>query len=299
MKHIFLSYSRVDSAVVQELYRKLKQQGFQLWFDEESLLPGQVWENEIEGAIFSAGLVLVLLSSKSVNRMGYAQKEIRTALEVMERMPEGRPYLVPIRLDDCAIPKQLSHIHCGMLTNERDFEKLAKTLYEYVGIPSTPVKLPINYRQFDPTYRKDPLLIIPGFSISGVRIGASPADVSRQFGKSDKESRWDDCWFLNYYRHGLSFRFANDKDIVTTIFAYHEGVDGYTGFHGQTPEGISTDSTRREVEAIFGRPSRDGGNGRINYWVGYDSIGIGFTYNSLDTKDLNAKVRNLLVKNAG
>lgn len=297
MKHIFLSYSRSDSAVAKDIYRKLKQRGFQVWFDEESLLPGQVWESEIEESIFSAGLVLVLLSKNSVSQMGYAQKEIRTALDVMDRMPEGRPYLVPMRLDNCVIPRQLSHIHCGMLVNDSDFEKLSKALYEYIGIPSIPTELSINYRQFDPKYQNVPHQIIPGYSISGIRIGASPADVVAQFGKPDDESRFDDCWFMSYYKRGLSFRIENDT--VKVIFAYHEGADKFNGFHGQTPEGISTNSTRREIEAIFGRPSKDGGDGVINYWVHYSSIGIGFGYNTKDTKDLSAQVHHLLISAAG
>src|SRR6266498_2229337 len=248
MNYIFLSYSRADATAARNLYQKLKKRGFQIWFDEESLLPGQVWEREIEEAIYSAGLVIVLLSTNSVNRAGYAQKEIKTALDVMERMPEGKPYLVPIRLDDCTIPRQLSHIHCGWLVDDRDIEKLSKMLYEYAGIPLTPPELPVNYRQFDPKSHRDPLLIIPGYSIAGAIIGTSLEEVIAQVGEPDDESRYENYWYSIYHDLGLSFRF--DRDIVTTIFAYHEDTDKYKGFLGKTPEGISTNSTRREVEAI-------------------------------------------------
>ena len=47
----FLSYSKKDVDRVKTLYQQLTAEGFSIWWDEESLLPGQNWEYEIENAI--------------------------------------------------------------------------------------------------------------------------------------------------------------------------------------------------------------------------------------------------------
>jgi hypothetical protein len=47
---IFLCHASEDKAQVREVYRRLAAiQGFEPWLDEENLLPGQIWENEIPG----------------------------------------------------------------------------------------------------------------------------------------------------------------------------------------------------------------------------------------------------------
>jgi hypothetical protein len=66
---VFLSYSRQDRERVRELYADLKRHGFQIWFDEENLLPGQIWATEIKKAIREASLVLVVFrAGRSLGR---------------------------------------------------------------------------------------------------------------------------------------------------------------------------------------------------------------------------------------
>lgn len=292
MSIIFLSYSRADLSSVRELYNKLRHKGFQVWFDEENILPGQLWEIEIKKAIENATLVIALLSENSVSRTGYVQKEIRTALEFMERMPEGKPYLIPLRLDNCQIPSQLSHIHCGQLISDQDFEKLIKALYGYMGTPLSPAVIPTNYARYQHQFATDHSLIIPGYGASMIRVGATSQEVRLTLGEPQKEAVFDDYYYLNYYSRGVSVRADKGKDLVTTVFLYREGVDSFRGYVGSTPEGISPSSSRRDVEGVFGRPSVVGGKGTINYWVLYKQ-GIGITYNTLDPEDLNAAIRHI------
>jgi Domain of unknown function (DUF4268)/TIR domain len=79
MKHIFLSYSREDSAMMRRVRDVLRDEGFVVWTDE-SLTPGTAsWKLAIEQAIEAAGALLVLLSPTAKrsewvnNELGYAR----------------------------------------------------------------------------------------------------------------------------------------------------------------------------------------------------------------------------------
>jgi len=98
---IFLSYAHEDIKMAKKIYQDLKRFGLDIWFDNESLLPGQDWENEIEKAIETSKYFLVLLSSKGMSERGYVHKEIRLALNIFDRCPEDDIFMIPIRLDDC------------------------------------------------------------------------------------------------------------------------------------------------------------------------------------------------------
>jgi hypothetical protein len=284
----------MDQERVRELYDRLKQAGHQVWLDEENLLPGQIWEIEIKKAIQAARLVIILLSTQSVTRQGFAQKELRTALEFMDRIPEGRPYLVPLKLDDCPIPGQLEHIHAGTLYDERDFQKLLKTINQYVGPPEIAPQVPANYVRYASELAATPSLIIPGYGAASIKIGDSKAQVSDKLGNPTSTMIFDAGTYLSYA--GLGIDVLCKEESVKTIFMYAEGKEAHRAYHGSTPEGVSVNSTRREIEDAYGRPNVTGGNGVINFWVGYEHLGLSVTYDTLDVSDLNARVRHLSVQ---
>lgn len=105
---IFLCHAKEDKLIIRELYRQLIAEGWlDVWFDEEKLLPGQEWDIEIEKAVEKADVVVVCLSNKSVDKEGYVQKEIRFVLNIADEKPEGTIFIVPLRLDDCTVPRRL------------------------------------------------------------------------------------------------------------------------------------------------------------------------------------------------
>jgi CheY-like chemotaxis protein len=107
---VFLSYSRQNAQPARQLYSTLKTKGVDVWFDRESLIPGREWEPAIKRALLDCDTVLLLLSLQSVDRRGFFQKEMRLALDVMQTVPAGHIYLLPIRLDDCSVPDSLAAI---------------------------------------------------------------------------------------------------------------------------------------------------------------------------------------------
>jgi len=110
--HVFLCHASQDKPIVRELYRQLYSEGWiDPWLDEEKLLPGQDWNLEIEKGLDAADAVIVCLSGQSVSKEGYVQRELRTVLDIALEKPEGTIFIIPLRLDDCELPRRLRELH--------------------------------------------------------------------------------------------------------------------------------------------------------------------------------------------
>ena len=125
---VFLCHARPDKPKVRDLYRYLRGLELEVWFDEESLLPGQDWKSETEKAIRESDLVLVCLSSRSVDKVGYVQKEIRYALDYADEQPEDAAYIVPVKLEECEVPTRLARWHYVNLWETAGHDRLAQAL---------------------------------------------------------------------------------------------------------------------------------------------------------------------------
>jgi formylglycine-generating enzyme required for sulfatase activity len=108
---VFLCHASQDKPTVWKLHRYLKQHGIKPWLDREDLLPGEDWEVEIPRALFASDVILVCLSKNSVNKEGFVQKEITFALDKAQEKPEGTIFIIPIKLEECEIPKRLNRYH--------------------------------------------------------------------------------------------------------------------------------------------------------------------------------------------
>lgn len=108
---VFLSYGRVDEEYARRLNQDLRNSGFDTWFDRERLLPGQDWEVEIRKAIKKSRFFIALLSSRSVNRRGFMQRELAQACSILGEFPESAIFLIPARLDDCSLPTTIERLH--------------------------------------------------------------------------------------------------------------------------------------------------------------------------------------------
>jgi WD40 repeat protein len=121
---VFISYAREDIDVVRLLYDSLTAAGCEAWVDFNNLLPGQNWKSEIKSEIKSCDFFVLCLSKHSSSKRGFVQKEIKEALEILELMPDGRIFLIPIRLDECNVPESLSDHHYVDLFAEDGLTKL-------------------------------------------------------------------------------------------------------------------------------------------------------------------------------
>lgn len=129
MARIFLCHASEDKTEVRNLYHRLAAiEGFEPWLDEEDLLPGQIWETEIPRALKEAEFILIFFSGNSVAKRGYVQREMKMALDAWEEVPTNTIHTIPVRLDECEIPKEFRRYHRADLFDPRGFERLVRAL---------------------------------------------------------------------------------------------------------------------------------------------------------------------------
>jgi TIR domain/NB-ARC domain len=124
---VFLCYAGPDRVKVDELFERLSKDGFSPWMDKRSLLPGQDWRFEIKRAIEAADF-FVACTSKKFQERTYANKEIKLALDVLDMMPEGAIFLIPLRLEECEIQDRLASRQWVDLFAEGGYERLLRVL---------------------------------------------------------------------------------------------------------------------------------------------------------------------------
>lgn len=125
---VFLCHSSGDKELVRQLNKKLKSHGIKTWLDEDDIIGGMVWEEEIAKAVKYCQIVLVCLSNNSISKTGFINKETKFALDRADEQPEGKIYLIPVRLDECEVPSRLSRWQWIDLFKEGGYEKLLRSL---------------------------------------------------------------------------------------------------------------------------------------------------------------------------
>lgn len=125
---VFLCHSSSDKLRVREICQRLRKDGMNPWLDEENLLPGQNWQEEITKALRESDIVIVFLSQSSVSKTGFVQKEVKLALDGADLRPPGAIFLIPARLEACDVPDRLRHLQWVDLFAENGYEKLLNAL---------------------------------------------------------------------------------------------------------------------------------------------------------------------------
>jgi len=105
---VFLCHSTQDKTDVRDLYKRLDLITWvDPWLDEEKLLPGQNWDLEIGNAVEESDVVVVCCSNESMIKEGYLQRELKYVLDVALEKPEDSIFIIPLRLNDCELPRRL------------------------------------------------------------------------------------------------------------------------------------------------------------------------------------------------
>lgn len=110
---VFISYAKEDIEFATKIYKDIEElPGIKPWIDKVNLLPGQNWKIAINKAINNSRYFLALLSSNSVSKRGYVQKELKIALDILDEFPQSDIFIVPIRLDHCdPVDEKLQNLH--------------------------------------------------------------------------------------------------------------------------------------------------------------------------------------------
>ena len=105
--HVFISYVREDRAQVDRLHEALKSAGIRVWLDRHDLGPGDVWKVKIKKAIEQNALAFICCFSENSRRkpVSYQRQELRLAAEQYQMREQDKPWIFPVRLDECALPE--------------------------------------------------------------------------------------------------------------------------------------------------------------------------------------------------
>ena len=164
---VFLCHSAHDKAAVRDLYHRLRNDGVNPWLDEEDLIPGQDWHVEIETAVRSSAIVIVLMTSGSIAKSGFVNREIRFALDVADEQPEGSIFVIPAKLEQCELPTRLRRWHSVNLYEQTGYDKLLKALRVKGLVPAA--------REQQPQPEGPTKAVAPGNSSSAVIPAAGGA----------------------------------------------------------------------------------------------------------------------------
>ena len=106
---IFLSYASEDTEAARRVCDALRAEGLEVWFDKSELRGGDAWDASIRSQIKECALFLPVISANTQRRTeGYFRLEWRLAEQRSHLMAKGRPFLVPIAIDDT--PEADAHV---------------------------------------------------------------------------------------------------------------------------------------------------------------------------------------------
>ena len=78
--NIFMSYSRREVGFVDQLTSRLETEGFRVWLDYRSLVPGSPWKEQIEKGLDQSEVILLVVSRESIASK-YVELEWRRVIQ--------------------------------------------------------------------------------------------------------------------------------------------------------------------------------------------------------------------------
>jgi hypothetical protein len=128
---VFISYAREDCEIAKRLYNDLKKAGVTPWMDKYKLLTGQNWKVHITKAVRESKFFIALLSTLSLSKRGFVQKELKLALNILDEFPNEDIFIIPVRTDDCEpADEKLKNLHWADLfpSYEEGLKKILSVL---------------------------------------------------------------------------------------------------------------------------------------------------------------------------
>lgn len=101
----FISYSRKDRDICDQIANHLLSRGLVVWIDSKAIDPGESWVDAIFRGLERADYVIVLISSNAL-QSSWVHKEVETAL-INSLSQKSTQMIVPILLEDVELPMML------------------------------------------------------------------------------------------------------------------------------------------------------------------------------------------------
>lgn len=152
-KQVFISYAKEDHEVATKLYDYLLEHSYSPWLDKKKLRVGANWDYEIKKALKESNFIILLLSSTSVQKRGYVQREFNFAVDYSTSLLDDDIYILPILLDKCTVPDKLGKFQWIELNQENAMQQILDSLNyqrdKYIAsLPSSQRKLEDCYTKY-------------------------------------------------------------------------------------------------------------------------------------------------------
>jgi TolB-like protein/Flp pilus assembly protein TadD len=135
---VFLSYASEDGEAAERIADALRAAGIEVWFDRNALRGGDEWDRKIRREIKDCALFVPIISANSEARQeGYFRLEWDLADQRSHMIARGRPFLVPVGLDetraeDAGVPDSFQRVQWtrlpGGATPDEFIERIARLL---------------------------------------------------------------------------------------------------------------------------------------------------------------------------
>ena len=99
MSHIFISYSRKDTNIVDKIASALKRAGFNLWLDRGNIEGGDLWDDCIAQAIIDSDIFVVALSPNAV--------ESKNVIDEIVFACDEHKRIIPVYIKSVILPANL------------------------------------------------------------------------------------------------------------------------------------------------------------------------------------------------
>ena len=106
--NIFLGYPSERETEARTVFDFLESFGLEVWFDKESVLPGEEWRSAREKAQAIADLIVHVISPEVLVRPGEVQRELKRTLDLAEDRPFGTIYLIPVLVAGATVPVEIA-----------------------------------------------------------------------------------------------------------------------------------------------------------------------------------------------
>ena len=221
---IFISYSRLDTDIINPILDNLKSQGYNIWIDTEGKYHSEKFRGKIVKAIKNSKC-LIFFSSKNSNSSEWVRREINVADE------ENKP-IIPFILDDTGYDDEIRLTLTGIeridsleMTMKKCLEELDDTVLRIISnyndeddpLPPTPIEPQNKIKKcifISLLILGSFILVYAIFFGSGYFIEriTNGSDINQQVELNQHISYRKDV--INYTNHGLSADYYLSTDTV-------------------------------------------------------------------------------------
>jgi hypothetical protein len=127
-RRVFIIYSHEDYQVAAHLVEMLRENGFDPWFDQNEIVPGQRVEEAVTKGLSQSAIAILLVSKNIENASNAVSFQLAIALSSLRGKNELYSPVIPVLLDDQPPPEELRGIRSCRLEDDKDFDFLVRGL---------------------------------------------------------------------------------------------------------------------------------------------------------------------------